>query len=64
METARNVLDSEEVRQAIADHDHSSNDGLTGEQRAYMEFVKSLDAKNKSDANTKQDPTEESDLRE
>ena len=45
METARNVLDSDEVQQAIADHGDEAGDGLTDEQRAYMEFVKNLDAK-------------------
>lgn len=43
MGTAKSVLESEEVKQAIADHAEKGGDGLTDEQRAYMEFIKSLD---------------------
>lgn len=43
MDAARSVLDSEEVQQAVAEHAEKGGDGLTDEQRAYMEFIKSMD---------------------
>lgn len=44
MGAAKSVLDSDEVRKAIEDHGKDGGDGLTDEQRAYQEFIKSLDA--------------------
>lgn len=49
MGAARSVLDSEEVKQAIEEHAADGGDGLTDEQRAYMEFLKSLDGDSKKD---------------
>lgn len=43
LDAARNVLDSDEVQQAVAEHVEKGGDGLTDEQRAYMEFIKSMD---------------------
>lgn len=43
MGAAKSVLESEDVKQAIADHAEAGGDGLTDDQRAYMEFIKSLD---------------------
>lgn len=47
MDTAKSVLESDDVKKAIADHAADGGDGLTEEQRAYMEFIKSLDEKKK-----------------
>lgn len=43
MDAARSVLDSDEVQQAVAEHAEKGGDGLTDEQREYMEFIKTLD---------------------
>lgn len=40
---ANEVVASDAVREAVASHEADGGDGLTDEQRAYMEFVKSLD---------------------
>lgn len=44
MGAARSILQSEEVQDAIAKHAADGGDGLTEEQRAYAEFIKSMDA--------------------
>lgn len=43
MGAAKNVLESEQVQEAINNYAADGSDGLTDEQRAYMEFLKSLD---------------------
>lgn len=43
MDAAKTVLESDEVQKAVNDHREKGGDGLTDEQRAYMEFIKSLD---------------------
>ncbi|CAN8074970.1 unnamed protein product [Agarophyton chilense] len=43
MGAAKSVLESSEVQQALAEHAAEGGDGLTDEQREYMEFIKSLD---------------------
>ena len=40
---AREVLDSSEVKEALEEHKDKGGDGLTDEQRAYKEFIASLD---------------------
>lgn len=49
MGAAKSVLDADEVQQAIADHAAKEGDGLTDQQREYMDFIKSLDSNSKSD---------------
>lgn len=44
MGAATDVLKSEEVQAAIAEHAEDGGDGLTEEQRAYMAFIEGLDA--------------------
>lgn len=48
MGAARSVLDSQEVKDAIANQSEDPNDNLTKEQREYMEFIKQLDDKSNS----------------
>ena len=43
MGAAKSVLDSDEVKDAIEKHKADGGDGYSDEQRAYMEFIKSLD---------------------
>ena len=43
MSTARNVLHSSEVQEAISRLDKNPSDNLTDEQREYLDFIKSLD---------------------
>jgi len=43
MGAAKTVLESDAVQQAINDHAADGGDGLSDEQRAYLEFIKSLD---------------------
>lgn len=45
MEAAGEVLRSEVVQDAVKSHEASGGDGLTDEQRAYLEFAKSLEPK-------------------
>lgn len=45
MGAAKNVLESDEVKKAVADHVAAGGDGLTDDQRAYMKFIKNLDEK-------------------
>ncbi|KAI0566607.1 hypothetical protein FGB62_7g661 [Gracilaria domingensis] len=47
MDAAKHVLESDEVQQAIADHAAGGGDGLTDEQREYLDFIKSLDEESK-----------------
>ena len=50
MDHAREVLESDEVKDALEEHKEKGGDGLTDEQRAYMEFIASMD-KEKEDQN-------------
>lgn len=63
MPAARNVLESQEVRQAIEEHGKSPTDNLTEEQREYMEFIKRLDAKSakNDDSHHRDDAVHQSD---
>lgn len=48
MEAARSVLDSDEVKQALENHESDNPGNLTEEQQAYQEFIDSLDSKPES----------------
>ena len=43
MDAARDVLESDDVKRAVETHREQGGDGLTDEQRAYMEFIASMD---------------------
>ena len=47
MDAARDVLESDEVKKAVEIHREQGGDGLTDEQRAYMEFIASMDEEKK-----------------
>lgn len=49
MDAAKSVLASDEVKDAIAKRKEVSPDNLTDEQRAYLDFLKTLDADSKSE---------------
>ena len=51
MNTAKDILQSDEMKEAFANHDDDPNAGMTDEQKAYLDFIKSLDEnKDKSDS--------------
>lgn len=62
MGAARSVLDSKEVQEAIAKHAADGGDNVTDEQRAYMEFIKSLDAEKASGDTKATDDDKESNM--
>lgn len=54
---AREVLESNEVKEAVEEHKDKGGDGLTDEQRAYKEFIASMDRdkEKKKEANERQE---------